>query len=110
MGTGPSGSAHLVRRRPALAAALLCAAVLAALLFSQAPASVGPGSECVAAPNTLSPKVKSAIKRYTMLLRINKDKNIDAYANPDPTTGGLRKRIRDGDIFVVNPRDEKSTP
>jgi hypothetical protein len=110
MGTGPSGSAYLVRRRPALAAALLCAAVLAVLLFSQAPASAGPGSECVPAPNTLSPKVKSAIKRYTMLLRINKDKNIDAYANPDPTTGGLRKRIRDRDIFVVNTRDEKSTP
>src|SRR5262245_1688999 len=105
---GP-GSSEIAGRRPALAAALLTAGVLGVLVLGQAPASAGPGGGCDPVPGTLSPKAKGA-KGYTMLLRINKEKNIDDYANPDPSTGGLRKRLRDRDIFVINTRDAKSTP
>jgi hypothetical protein len=106
---GIHGSADIVRRRPALLAALLTAGVVGFTLLGQAPASAGPGTGCDPVPHTLSPKLNGP-KSYTMLLRINKDKNIDDYANPDSETGGLRERIRDRDIFVINTRDKGSTP
>src|SRR5262245_24653700 len=72
-------------------------------------ASAGPGSGCATVPAVLSPKGKP-IKRYTMLLRVNKVTNVHDYANANPATGGLRPRIRDRDIFVINTRFEGSTP
>ncbi len=109
VGKRTSGSADIVRRRPALLAALLTAGMVGFSLLTQAPASAGPGAGCDPLPNTLSPKLNGA-KSYTMLLRINKEKNIDAYANPNLSTGGMRKRLRDRDIFVINTRDANSTP
>jgi hypothetical protein len=44
------------------------------------------------------------------MLRVNKLTNVDDYANADPETGGLRPRIRDRDIFVINTRFDGSTP
>jgi hypothetical protein len=106
---GINGSAEIVHRRPALLAACLAATAVGLSLLAGSEASAGPGSACVAAPSSLSPKGKPP-KRYTMLLRVNKLTNVDEYANADPATGGLKPRIRDRDIFVINTRFDGSTP
>ena len=106
---GISGSADIVRRQPAVLAACLSAIAVGLGLLTGTEASAGPGSGCAAKPANLSPKGKVP-KRYTMLLRINQLKNVDDYANADPATGGLRPRIRQRDIFVINTRFANSTP
>ncbi|MDP9229028.1 MAG: hypothetical protein M3M99_08215 [Actinomycetota bacterium] len=45
-----------------------------------------------------------------MLIRINQQENLNTYTNPDETTGGLARRIRANDIFVINTRFELSSP
>jgi hypothetical protein len=45
-----------------------------------------------------------------MLLRVNQIENVEAYTNPDEATGGMARRIRAQDVFVVNTRFAGSTP
>lgn len=107
-----SAPADTVCRRVTLAAALIAVAVLCLELVYRSPtASAGPNRGCATPMKTLVPaKAKRAVKRYTLLLRINDDKNINAYNNSNPATGGLRDRLRDRDIFVINTRKKKTTP
>jgi hypothetical protein len=73
------------------------------------PAATAPPRACPPKPQMLSPK-GGAGSRFTMLIRINKPENVVAYANPDEATGGLARRIRPRDIFVVNTRFAGSSP
>ena len=104
-----NGWANIVQRRPALLAACLAGAAVLAGMLTGTKANAGPGAACAETPAGLSPKGK-AIKRYTMLLRVNKEKNVEDYANSNPATGGFRSRIRDRDIFVINTRFDGSMP
>jgi hypothetical protein len=103
-------SADIVRRRIALPAALIATAALC-LGLARGPAASAAPAGCATPSKTLVPaKAKRAVKRFTLLIRINDDKNINAYNNSNPATGGLRDRLRDRDIFVVNTRKKKTTP
>lgn len=82
------------------------ACVLAVLAFALAPgSSPGEPDDCAAAPFLLSPK-GGAGARFTMMIRVNKPRNVDAYAELQSTYGQLRPR----DIFVVNTRFKGSSP
>ncbi len=54
-------------------------------------------------PGGLSPNGPGPT-RFTMLLRINTQANVDAYTNFNSATGGLGGRVRPQDIFVINTR------
>jgi hypothetical protein len=58
---------------------------------------------------TLYPSAPGA-DRYTMVIRINRMSDIEAYAHSDEASGGLRPRLRDRDIFLINTRFQDSTP
>jgi hypothetical protein len=78
----------------------LAAGALMLLALVAAPsASVGEGSDCPAAPPTLAAK-GGAGARFTMLIRVNKPRNVADYERLQSTYGQLRTR----DIFVVNTR------
>ncbi len=47
---------------------------------------------------------------FTMLLRVNQMENVEAYTNSDEATGGMARRIRAQDIFVINTRFAGSSP
>jgi len=103
--------ADILCRRIALPAALVATGSLLIGLAQSTPASAGPGSGCATPMKTVVPaKAKRAVKRYTLLIRINDVKNFSAYNNSNPGTGGLRERLRDRDIFVINTRKKKTTP
>ncbi len=57
--------------------------------------------------DTLYPTAPGA-DRFTMVIRINKFNDIETYANSDEASGGLRPRLRDRDIFLINTRFEDS--
>ena len=104
------------RGRTALASFGALAVGLALLLgAAAAPAPAAPNggikadANCPALPAGLSPKGSGPV-RFTMLIRINQQENVDTYANFDSATGGLGGRVRPQDIFVINTRFEKSTP
>ncbi len=102
--------ANLVRRRSAHAAvSATTAAVVGLGLLASGEATAGSKTACPAPPGSLSPKAKG-IKRFTMLLRVNKDTNVPDYANADESTGGFRRQLRDRDVFVINTRFDGSTP
>ena len=46
--------------------------------------------------------------RFTMVIRINKYNDIETYANSDEASGGLRPRLRDRDVFLINTRYQNS--
>ena len=66
-------------------------------------------SNCGAQPAGLSPDGSGPV-RFTMLIRINQQVNVDDWVNFDTATGGLGARVRPQDIFVVNTRHENSDP
>ncbi len=66
-------------------------------------------SNCGAQPAGLSPD-GSAPTRFTMLIRINQQVNVNDWVNFDSATGGLGGRVRPQDIFVINTRHENSDP
>lgn len=80
------------------------AVVLLALALAPG-ASPGQPADCPAAPFLLSPKGVAG-SRFTMLIRVNKPGNVDAYERLQSTFGQLRPR----DIFVVNTRFKGSSP
>ena len=59
--------------------------------------------QCGADVRTLYPQAPGA-DRFTMVIRINTLKDIEIYANSDEYSGGLKPRIRDRDIFLINTR------
>jgi hypothetical protein len=79
---------------------LLAALVAIALVLPQGAAAQTPA--CPHLPTTLNPK--NSGYRFTMLIRINQMENVEAYVNSDEATGGLARRIRPQDIFVINTR------
>jgi hypothetical protein len=97
----PHGNAHVRARR--LLALALGAGLLALLLIggrSVAPSRAHAQVSCPAAPFGLAP-AGAAAQRFTMLIRINTQGNVDTYTKPD---GGMGGRIRPQDIFVLNTR------
>jgi hypothetical protein len=97
--------ARPLRARIATVAAL---ALLAAGLLT-AGSAVAPGdaaAQSCTLPSGLSP-AGSGPTRFTMLLRINSDDNVQAYtnqANPISEGGFIGNRVRPQDIFVLNTR------
>ena len=76
------------------------ACALALLAYALAPGpSRGQSDACQPAPDLLSPK-GGAGGRFTMLIRVNKPRNVTAYAQLQSSYGQLRTR----DVFVVNTR------
>jgi hypothetical protein len=67
------------------------------LAKKSAPAACGPQLD------TLYPTAPQA-DRFTMVIRINRFNDIETYANSDEATGGLRPRLRDRDVFLINTR------
>jgi hypothetical protein len=81
-------------------------ALILPLVIALAPsASSGDPPSCSAPPFQLAPK-GGRTARFTMLVRVNKPRNVDAYAQLQSTYGQLRTR----DVFVVNTRWKGSTP
>jgi hypothetical protein len=102
--THSEGSAS---RRTRSAIALIAAiALLAVLLIAGRSADPDPASAakasatCPLPPFGLAP-AGSGPTRFTMMIRINTQGNVDTYTKPD---GGMGNRIRPQDIFVLNTR------
>ena len=66
-------------------------------------------NNCGVQPAGLSPDGSGPV-RFTMLIRINQQVNVDDWVNFDTATGGLGARVRPQDIFVINTRHENSDP
>ncbi len=100
----PHGSASL---RARLIPLVVAAGVLALLLIggrSAAPLPAQAQVSCPALPFGLAPSGPAA-ERFTMLIRINTQGNVDTYTKPD---GGMGGRLRPQDIFVLNTRFQGS--
>ncbi len=82
-------------------AGLLAVLLLAARSASPDAASAAKASAgCPPLPYGLSP-TGSGPTRFTMMIRINTQGNVDTYTKPD---GGMGGRIRPQDVFVLNTR------
>ena len=94
-------------KRPAAVMALAASVLAASLLAGPpaAPEAAAQAAGCPGNPSHLSPKGGPAA-RFTMLLRVNKPRNIDQLAQLQADRGQLRAR----DIFVVNTRFGGSSP
>jgi hypothetical protein len=90
------------RRAAVIAAAViaLCALVLAARSASPSDAAAARAAQGCEQPYGLAPSGPAA-QRFTMLIRINTQGNVDTYTKPE---GGMGGRIRPQDIFVLNTR------
>jgi len=89
-----------------IAVATALALVSAAALTPGASPGQAPGCR---PPATLSAGGKSGADRFTMLLRVNQLGNARAYARP-AGDGGLRGRLRQQDVFLVNTRFPRTDP
>ena len=100
----PQGNAPQRARRAIVAIATV--ALLAALLIAARSAAPDPASAAKAAsgcpplPSGLAP-TGSGPARFTMMIRINTQGNVDTYTKPE---GGMSNRIQAQDIFVLNTR------
>ncbi len=112
-----TGTEHLRPRAGIFrqAAALFALSFALALAIGGGSAAVAPApaaaqtTTCPAQPTGLAPE-GTGPARYTMLIRINQQNNVNAYTNFDPATGGLGGYIRPQDVFVINTRFETTTP
>ncbi|MGH2956759.1 MAG: hypothetical protein ACRDL6_07180 [Solirubrobacterales bacterium] len=91
------------RLLPAAVGAALLALALLLIGAGGAPAPAEAQVSCPPQPVGLSPPGPGPT-RFTMLIRINTQGNIDDYANFNEAKGGLGGRIRSQDIFVLNTR------
>ncbi|MBM3666963.1 MAG: hypothetical protein FJW90_05695 [Actinobacteria bacterium] len=91
----------------ALALSLALTLLAAADAGAKKTGGVKADGTCAPQPQTLAPKGDSS-KRFTMLLRVNQQVNVDEYT--DFGASGLGRRIKPQDIFVINTRYEGSTP
>ena len=100
----PHGSAS--RRARSAIVAIATVALLAALLIAARSAAPDPASAakasagCPPLPSGLAP-TGSGPTRFTMMIRINTQGNVDTYTKPE---GGMNNRIQPQDIFVLNSR------
>jgi hypothetical protein len=100
----PHGDAS--RRTRSAIALIAAAALLAALLIagrSAAPDSASAAkasATCPPLPSGLAP-TGSGPARFTMMIRINTQGNVDTYTKPE---GGMGNRLLPQDIFVLNTR------
>src|SRR5215208_5956947 len=96
----PHGS---VSRRTRAAIALLAAAARLSAGRPAVPdsaAAAKAAGTCRTQPYGLAP-TGSGPQRFTMMVRINTQGNVDTYTKPD---GGMGNRIQPQDIFVLNTR------
>jgi hypothetical protein len=94
----------------ALTAALMLLSLLTSGDAAAAPnGGIKADSNCAPQPTGLSPKGSGPV-RFTMLIRINQQVNVDTWVNFNEASGGLGARVRPQDIFVINTRHEDSTP
>jgi hypothetical protein len=94
------------KRASPLVALAIAAAVLGLLMIggsSAAPPAAQAQASCPQ-PFGLAPG-GSAAQRFTMMIRINTQGNVDTYTKPE---GGMGGRIRPQDIFVLNTRFQGS--
>ena len=96
------------------AAALLALSFALALAIGGGSAAIAPApaaaqTTCPAQPAGLSPE-GTGPTRFTMMIRINQQNNVNAYTNFNASTGGLGGYVRPQDIFVINTRFETTTP
>src|SRR5215208_5956952 len=92
-----------VSRRTRAAIALIAAAALLIAGRSAVPdsaAAAKAAGTCPTQPYGLAP-TGSGPQRFTMMVRINTQGNVDTYTKPD---GGMGNRIQPQDIFVLNTR------
>ena len=101
--TRPQGLNRLARITLALAFVALLAGGRDAASPTVAQAQVS----CPAQPAGLAPSTPGS-SRFTMLIRINQQENVNTYTNPNELTGGLGGRIYPQDIFVINTRFVKT--
>jgi hypothetical protein len=109
-------------RRPGRAAALSFAALLALaamiLAAGLAPSSAGAAQKkaarkaavkaaCASIPSTLYPSTPGIAPedRYTMIFRVNNLNDVDTFSSNLEANGGLKPRIKDRDIFLINTRN-----
>jgi len=99
--------------RPLAAAGLLTIVLAAASAVAPSGSAPAPppaaAQSCPPLPAGLSPAGPGPT-RFTMLIRINQQVNVDTYTNFDEASGGLGGRVRPQDVFVINTRFEKSSP
>jgi hypothetical protein len=102
--THPLGrSSRRARRTAAIAAAVLalCLLVLAGRSASPSDAVAAKAAQgCPPPPYGLA-AAGSAAQRFTMMVRINTQGNVDTYTKPE---GGMGNRLLPQDIFVLNTR------
>jgi len=101
-----AGVAHTSRPGWARIASAAIAVALLAVVLLGGRAAVAPDSASAQAcslPSGLAPTGPGPA-RFTMMLRINTQANVDAYKNASSATGGLGGRVRQQDIFVLNTR------
>jgi hypothetical protein len=62
---------------------------------------------CASIPSTLYPSTPGIAPedRFTMIFRVNNDDDIDAFSSQLEANGGLKPRIKDRDIFLINTRN-----
>lgn len=92
---------------------ILVAALALALMLIGGRAAVAPdgafAQACAPQPAGLAPEGPGPT-RFTMMIRINQQVNVNTYTNFDTATGGLGSYVRPQDIFVINTRFETTTP
>jgi hypothetical protein len=104
-------------RRAALALAALLALATLILAADRAPDAAAAQKKiarkaatkaaCASIPPTLYPSTPGIAPedRYTMIFRVNTTKDVETFADPDEANGGLKPRIKDRDIFLINTRN-----
>jgi hypothetical protein len=107
MGDVPSHTHGRARAGRALAAAALAAVLAMALLGARSadpvPAQAAKAAACPALPSGLAPTGPSS-SRFTMLIRINTQGNVNTWTQFNQANGGLAGFVRTQDIFVINTR------
>ena len=92
---------------------ILAAALVLALMLIGGRAAAAPegafAQTCAPQPAGLAPEGPGPT-RFTMMIRINQQVNVNTYTNFDTATGGLGSYVRPQDIFVINTRFETTTP
>jgi hypothetical protein len=88
-------------------AGLVLAGGLVASTAGAAQKKVARKAACASIPGTLYPSTPGIAPedRYTMIFRVNTDNDVDTFASSNEANGGLKPRIKDRDIFLINTRN-----
>jgi hypothetical protein len=105
--THPTGRApRRARRAAAISAAALALSLLLLIERSASPAdavAAKTAQACPAQPLGLAPP-GSPVERFTMMIRINTQGNVNTWTQPNQANGGLAGYVRPQDVFVLNTR------